>query len=146
MSSFCPVWLPLTLPSMATLGGRHVLTRPTTTVHRSVFRYTPILLVIRYLKTNRYTFSMSDASTAAAPAAPRPRQRILTTARTLFYCEGIHATGVQRLADTPPLAGFYSGSTRRGCVLRRAPSAADARSPPSPGSWTSHSRPMKLVV
>jgi hypothetical protein len=69
---------------------------------------------------------MSDASTAAAPAAPRPRQRILTTARTLFYCEGIHATGVQRLADTPPPAGFCSGSTRRGCVLRRAPSAAGA--------------------
>jgi AcrR family transcriptional regulator len=43
--------------------------------------------------------SMSDASTAAAPAAPRPRERILTTARALFYREGIHATGVQRLAD-----------------------------------------------
>jgi AcrR family transcriptional regulator len=42
---------------------------------------------------------MTDASTAAAPAAPRPRERILTTARALFYREGIHATGVQRLAD-----------------------------------------------
>jgi AcrR family transcriptional regulator len=42
---------------------------------------------------------MSDASTAAAPAAPRARERILTTARALFYREGIHATGVQRLAD-----------------------------------------------
>jgi AcrR family transcriptional regulator len=42
---------------------------------------------------------MSDASAAAAPAAPRPRERILTTARALFYREGIHATGVQRLAD-----------------------------------------------
>jgi AcrR family transcriptional regulator len=42
---------------------------------------------------------MSDASAAAAPAAPRPRERILTSARTLFYREGIHATGVQRLAE-----------------------------------------------
>ena len=42
---------------------------------------------------------MSDASTAAAAAAPRPRERILTSARALFYREGIHATGVQRLAD-----------------------------------------------
>jgi AcrR family transcriptional regulator len=42
---------------------------------------------------------MSDFSTAAAPAAPRPRERILTTARALFYREGIHATGVQRLAE-----------------------------------------------
>ena len=42
---------------------------------------------------------MSHASTAAEPAAPRPRQRILTTARTLFYRDGIHPTGVQRLAD-----------------------------------------------
>src|SRR5258708_20540442 len=41
---------------------------------------------------------MSDARTAAAPAAPRPRERILTTARALFCREGIHATGVQRLA------------------------------------------------
>jgi AcrR family transcriptional regulator len=42
---------------------------------------------------------MGDSSTAVAPAAPRPRERILTTARTLFYREGIHATGVQRLAE-----------------------------------------------
>lgn len=42
---------------------------------------------------------MSDASTAAPPAAPRPRERILTSARALFYREGIHATGVQRLAE-----------------------------------------------
>ena len=42
---------------------------------------------------------MSDASTAAARAAPRPRERILTSARALFYREGIHATGVQRLAE-----------------------------------------------
>jgi AcrR family transcriptional regulator len=43
---------------------------------------------------------MSDASTATGPAARRPRERILITARTLFYREGIHATGVQRLAET----------------------------------------------
>jgi AcrR family transcriptional regulator len=42
---------------------------------------------------------MSDASTATAPAARRPQERILTTARTLFYRKGIHATGVQRLAE-----------------------------------------------
>ena len=42
---------------------------------------------------------MSDASTTAPPAARRPRERILTSARTLFYREGIHATGVQRLAE-----------------------------------------------
>jgi len=41
---------------------------------------------------------MSHAS-AAAPAGPRPRERILATARTLFYRVGIHATGVQRLAE-----------------------------------------------
>jgi len=35
---------------------------------------------------------------AAAPAG-RPRERILATARTLFYRVGIHATGVQRLAE-----------------------------------------------
>jgi AcrR family transcriptional regulator len=39
---------------------------------------------------------MSDVATSAAP---RSRERILTTARALFYREGIHATGVQRLAD-----------------------------------------------
>ena len=39
---------------------------------------------------------MSDAATAADA---RPRERILTTARTLIYREGIHATGVQRLAE-----------------------------------------------
>jgi AcrR family transcriptional regulator len=42
---------------------------------------------------------MSDASTAATPAARRPRERVLTTARNLFYRKGIHATGVQRLAE-----------------------------------------------
>ena len=41
---------------------------------------------------------MSDTG-SAAPAAARPRERILTSARRLFYCEGIHATGVQRLAE-----------------------------------------------
>jgi AcrR family transcriptional regulator len=42
---------------------------------------------------------VSHTRTAAAPAAPRPRDRILTAARTLFYRDGIHATGVQRLAE-----------------------------------------------
>jgi AcrR family transcriptional regulator len=42
---------------------------------------------------------MSDASTAAAAVAVRPRERVLTTARTLFYREGIHATGVQRVSE-----------------------------------------------
>jgi AcrR family transcriptional regulator len=42
---------------------------------------------------------MSDARIAARPAARRPRERVLTTARKLFYREGIHATGVQRLAE-----------------------------------------------
>jgi AcrR family transcriptional regulator len=44
-------------------------------------------------------FGVSHTRTAAAPAAPRPRDRILTAARTLFYRDGIHATGVQRLAE-----------------------------------------------
>jgi AcrR family transcriptional regulator len=42
---------------------------------------------------------MSDASTASALTARRPRERVLTTAQSLFYREGIHATGVQRLAE-----------------------------------------------
>ena len=44
-------------------------------------------------------FGMNDASIAAKPAGRPARERILTTARTLFYREGIHATGVQRLAE-----------------------------------------------
>jgi AcrR family transcriptional regulator len=43
---------------------------------------------------------MSDASTVTALAARRPRERVLAIARTLFYRAGIHATGVQRLAET----------------------------------------------
>jgi AcrR family transcriptional regulator len=43
---------------------------------------------------------MSDASTVSAFAARRPRERVLAIARTLFYRAGIHATGVQRLAET----------------------------------------------
>jgi AcrR family transcriptional regulator len=41
---------------------------------------------------------MSDVGTAA-PAAARPQERILASARRLFYREGIHVTGVQRLAE-----------------------------------------------
>lgn len=43
---------------------------------------------------------MSDASKATALATRRPRERVLATARTLFYRKGIHATGVQRLAES----------------------------------------------
>lgn len=42
---------------------------------------------------------MSEANTATVPAARLPRERILTTARMLFYRAGIHATGVQRIAE-----------------------------------------------
>jgi AcrR family transcriptional regulator len=42
---------------------------------------------------------MDDASIAAKTANRPAGERILATARTLFYREGIHATGVQRLAD-----------------------------------------------
>lgn len=36
----------------------------------------------------------------APSSAARPRERILIAARNLFYRNGIHATGVQRIADT----------------------------------------------
>jgi AcrR family transcriptional regulator len=42
---------------------------------------------------------MNHASIAAAPVGRPARERILTAARTLFWREGIHATGVQRLAE-----------------------------------------------
>lgn len=42
---------------------------------------------------------MSDASTATKLTGRRPLERVLTTARTLFYRKGIHTTGVQRLAE-----------------------------------------------
>ncbi|HEX3544982.1 MAG TPA: helix-turn-helix domain-containing protein [Mycobacterium sp.] len=42
---------------------------------------------------------MNDASIAAAPARRPARERILSAARTLFYREGIRATGVERIAE-----------------------------------------------
>ena len=41
---------------------------------------------------------MNEASIAAAPAGRPARERILIAARTLFYREGIRATGVERIA------------------------------------------------
>jgi AcrR family transcriptional regulator len=42
---------------------------------------------------------MNDASIAVAPARRPARERILSAARTLFYREGIRATGVERIAE-----------------------------------------------
>jgi AcrR family transcriptional regulator len=39
------------------------------------------------------------AATSRAASLPSPRERILATARTLFYRNGIHATGVEELAN-----------------------------------------------
>jgi AcrR family transcriptional regulator len=43
--------------------------------------------------------TMVGLSTTAAPAANNGRERIVAAAGALFYREGIHATGVQRLAE-----------------------------------------------
>jgi AcrR family transcriptional regulator len=42
---------------------------------------------------------MNEASIAAAPAGSPARERILIAARTLFYREGVRATGVERIAE-----------------------------------------------
>jgi AcrR family transcriptional regulator len=42
---------------------------------------------------------MLDADVSAAKAGRPPRERILDAARTLFYREGIRATGVERIAE-----------------------------------------------
>jgi AcrR family transcriptional regulator len=42
---------------------------------------------------------MNGTSVAAAKAGPPARERILTAASTLFYREGIRATGVERIAE-----------------------------------------------
>jgi AcrR family transcriptional regulator len=42
---------------------------------------------------------MNDASIAVAGARRPARERILSAARTLFYREGIRATGVERIAE-----------------------------------------------
>lgn len=42
---------------------------------------------------------MNDAAIAAAPALRPARERILSAAGTLFYRDGIRATGVERIAE-----------------------------------------------
>src|ERR1700753_3890383 len=41
---------------------------------------------------------MDGTHTDSAPSGPDPRARILSAAGSLFYREGIHATGVERIA------------------------------------------------
>jgi AcrR family transcriptional regulator len=42
---------------------------------------------------------MDDQQTAPAVSSANARERILSVAGSLFYCEGIHATGVERIAE-----------------------------------------------
>jgi AcrR family transcriptional regulator len=43
---------------------------------------------------------MNQEVSSAPSSAARPRERILIAARNLLYRSGVHATGVQRIADT----------------------------------------------
>jgi AcrR family transcriptional regulator len=43
---------------------------------------------------------MDGTHTDSAPSGPDPRARILSAAGSLFYREGIHATGVERIAQS----------------------------------------------
>jgi AcrR family transcriptional regulator len=42
---------------------------------------------------------MDDSHTDPAVSSADARERILSAAGSLFYCEGIHATGVERIAE-----------------------------------------------
>jgi AcrR family transcriptional regulator len=42
---------------------------------------------------------MDGNNTDSASSSPNARERILSAARSLFYAEGIHATGVERIAQ-----------------------------------------------
>jgi AcrR family transcriptional regulator len=42
---------------------------------------------------------MNDQRTDPAVSSANARERILSVAGSLFYCEGIHATGVERIAE-----------------------------------------------
>jgi len=42
---------------------------------------------------------MSGRNTDSALHSPNARERLLSAARSLFYCKGIHATGVERIAE-----------------------------------------------
>jgi AcrR family transcriptional regulator len=42
---------------------------------------------------------MDDKHTNPVVSSADARERILSAARSLFYCEGIHATGVERIAE-----------------------------------------------
>ncbi len=42
---------------------------------------------------------MDDQQTIPAVSSANARERILSVAGSLFYCEGIHATGVERIAE-----------------------------------------------
>jgi len=62
----------------------------------------------------------ASAGTTAAPRRPRPsqaRERILTTADRLFYDEGIHAVGIQRV--------IAESSVTRVTLYRHFPSKDD---------------------
>src|SRR6202007_2457634 len=43
--------------------------------------------------------AMDGKNTDSASTSPNARERILSAARSLFYREGIHATGVERIAE-----------------------------------------------
>src|SRR6476660_6455953 len=42
---------------------------------------------------------MDGRITDSALRSPNARERLLSAARSLFYCKGIHATGVERIAE-----------------------------------------------
>ena len=42
---------------------------------------------------------MNGRNTDSALRSPNARERLLSAARSLFYCKGIHATGVERIAE-----------------------------------------------
>jgi AcrR family transcriptional regulator len=77
-----------------------VLTSRATQGNRSVFRDNLKTAVFNFWKTDRYTGdTMKDKHTDPAPSGSTARERILSVAGSLFYCEGIHATGVERIAE-----------------------------------------------
>src|SRR4029079_4603809 len=43
--------------------------------------------------------AMDGRNTDSTLRSPNARERLLSAARSLFYCQGVHATGVERIAE-----------------------------------------------